>query len=84
VSEEGGVCTQKHRHRIYNVEVVLVYYEARKRELNIRLMYECRFDERLKAPAEALADVYLQENKKGRKPRVCKMSRFENNFFFLP
>jgi hypothetical protein len=26
----------------------------------------------------------LQENKKGRKPRVCKMSRFENNFFFLP
>ena len=61
----------------------LVYYEARKRELNIRLMYECRFDERLKAPAEALADVYLQENKKGRKPRVCKMSRLQN-FFFVP
>jgi hypothetical protein len=25
----------------------LVYYEARKRELNIRLIYECRCDERL-------------------------------------
>ncbi len=82
VSEEGGVWTQKHQHRIYNAEVVLVYYEARKRELNIRLMYECRFDERLKAPVEALADVYLQE--KGRKPRVCKMSRFHCNFFFVP
>jgi hypothetical protein len=29
-----------------------VYYESIKRELNIRLMYECRCDERLRAKAE--------------------------------
>jgi hypothetical protein len=29
-----------------------VYYESIKRELNIRLIYECRCDERLKAKAE--------------------------------
>jgi hypothetical protein len=31
---------------------VVVYYEAIKRELNRRLIYECRCDERLKAKAE--------------------------------
>jgi hypothetical protein len=31
---------------------VAVYYEARKRELNRRLIYECWCDERLKAKAE--------------------------------
>jgi hypothetical protein len=30
----------------------VVYYEARKRELNRRLLYECRCDERLKAKAQ--------------------------------
>jgi hypothetical protein len=30
----------------------VVYYESIKRELNIRLTYECRCDERLKAKAE--------------------------------
>ena len=28
---------------------VVVYYESIKRELNIRLIYECRCDERLKS-----------------------------------
>ena len=30
----------------------VVYYESIKRELNIRLIYECRCDERLKAKTE--------------------------------
>ncbi len=39
-----------------------VYYESIKRELNRKLMYECRCDERLKAKAEGstrLADTGL-------------------------
>ena len=32
----------------------MVYYESIKRELNRRLIYECRCDERLKAKAEGL------------------------------
>jgi hypothetical protein len=34
------------------VSLFCVYYQAIKRELNIRLTYECRCDERLKAKAE--------------------------------
>ena len=32
--------------------IVVVYYETINRELNRRLIYECRGDERLKAKAE--------------------------------
>jgi hypothetical protein len=32
-----------------NLNYIFVYYEAIKRELNRRLIYECRCDERLKA-----------------------------------
>ena len=32
--------------------LIFVYYETRKRELNIRLMFECRCDERLKGKVE--------------------------------
>jgi hypothetical protein len=32
--------------------IVVVYYETIKRELNTRLIYECRCDEKLKAKAE--------------------------------
>ncbi len=32
--------------------ILLVYYESIKRELNRRLIYECRCDERLKAKTE--------------------------------
>ena len=32
--------------------MTVVYYESRKRELKIRLMNECRCDERLKARVE--------------------------------
>jgi hypothetical protein len=37
----------------FMVTVILyVYYESIKREVNIRLIYECRCDERLKAKTE--------------------------------
>jgi hypothetical protein len=55
-----------HIHKVYNelyaptpltepgplITLAVVYYESIKRELNIRIIYECRCDERLKAKAE--------------------------------
>jgi hypothetical protein len=37
---------------VCHCEHFVVYYESIKRELNIRLIYECRCDEKLKAKAE--------------------------------
>jgi hypothetical protein len=34
---------------VCDLDVIVVYYESRKRELKIRLMNEGRYDERLKA-----------------------------------
>ena len=36
----------------YKTPLGVVYYESIKLELNIRLMYECHCDERLKTKAE--------------------------------
>ncbi len=34
------------------LKVLFVYYESRKRDLQTRPLYECRFDERLKTRVE--------------------------------
>ena len=57
-------------HRI----IIVVYYETIKRELNKRLIYECRCDEKLKAKAERstrLADTVSLE-REYTKPQIRK------------
>jgi hypothetical protein len=51
VSEEGGDGESAEALSLLNVSK-LFYYETINRELNKRLMYECRCDERLKTKAE--------------------------------
>ena len=40
--------------RCPNMNLLVVYYESRKRELKTRPIYECRYDERLKSKTENL------------------------------
>ena len=52
-----GECVIWTSHHAHEVELVtgrlwFVYYESIKRELNKRLIFECRCDARLKAKAE--------------------------------
>ncbi len=67
---------------------IVVYFETIKWELQIKPVSECRCDEKLKIKDEestllsdtkkliqAIVVVYLQQNKKGRRPRGKKMSQ---------
>jgi hypothetical protein len=63
-----GVCvsTLAHPFDVIRMDfpILFVYYETIKREVNKRLIYECRCDERLKAKAEGftcLAHTGLRE-----------------------
>ena len=41
------------------MEVFVVYYEVIKRESNIRPIYECRCDERLKTKGEGTGMLFI-------------------------
>jgi hypothetical protein len=55
---EGGLFTVKSRFILFLLRiirfyrVIVVYYESIKRDLKTKLIYECRYDERLKTKVE--------------------------------